>query len=226
MRAIVMGALALVAAVAATASAAAQDVPQGAQTASSAGGVIFSGSVPSGPIDVGGNLSSVSNFGIFGVVPTQPAVSSGPGRSGDADMSKPWVFFTELRYQGPWGCVRFVNPDAITVSADGKHVAFDIDCDDGRGYDHYHVTLDSSDAGPFTLPQYSFAGGYRLGQPKFELAYTQREWGNAKVRVCGVGGDVHCFERPPTAHPGGWIASRSESISVLEWQTMTAGGTL
>lgn len=190
------------------------------------GGVVFDGSVPSGPVNVGGNLSSVSNFGIFGIVPKQLAVSSGRGRPGDADMAKPWVFFTELRYQGPWGCIEFVNPDKISVSADGKHVAFDVNCADGRGYDYYHVTLDAPNAGPFTNVWHTFSGSYRIGMPKFHVAYTQREWGTAKVRVCGVGGDGHCFERPPSAHPGGSIASRTESITVFERRTLTAGGTL
>jgi hypothetical protein len=135
-------------------------------------------------------------------------------------MSKPWVFFTELRYSGPWGCVEFVNPDNFEVSPNGKSVAFDVNCDDGRGYDHYHVTVDAPDAGPFSLPAFSFWGGFRVGIPGFKFVYTQRVWGVGKVRVCGVGGDGHCFERPAGGHGGGQIVARSESMTVVEWPSV------
>jgi hypothetical protein len=222
LRGLGVAALAVVAGILLTAPASAQDMPAGAQTASSPGGVVFQGFVPNG---------ADGNFDAIGAAPAAPAVSSGPGRPGDADLAKPWVMFTELAYNPTrLVCSTFVNPLQFAVSDDGKSVAFDVSCDDGRGYTGYHVTFDcvteGGHCGPMTFPLYWFAGGYTTGMPSFKLAYTTRQWGTAKMRVCGIGGDGRCFERPPGEHPGGTMVPQSASLTVLEWPSMLASGLL
>lgn len=203
------------------------------QASSSPGGVLFHGSVPGEIVGTG----QAVNFVVYGAAPGAPVVATGTPGPGDADLGRPWAFFAALdRVSANPVCTSFENPRPFELSDAGgtplgpelgvegpdPKIGFDMTC----GGEPYRVSLEGRGVGPFTNPSYSKGMGYRIGMPVFYVAYLQRRWGPAKVRVCRTGGERECFERAPGTHPGGSIVGASNWFNVVQRRTATAGGTV